>query len=104
MCHVTSTDEAKYEPARTRNLKGKVVLLVTGGTRGTGKRIALAMAAAGAKVIISGRDKASPDPPLSDVGRTQAALVGGYLSGEQIDAIWAAHDYADRRPPMNFRN
>lgn len=46
-------------------LKNKVII-ISGGTKGVGRQLALKCAASGAKVIISGRDSASADQIIED--------------------------------------
>lgn len=64
---MTSSDDLRDSvlPA-SLSLKGKVAL-VTGGNKGIGKGIALAMANAGADVVISGRDAVSAAAAMKDL-------------------------------------
>lgn len=61
-------------------LAGKVAI-VTGSTRGIGRAIATALAAAGAAVVVSGRNQQAS----LDVARELAAQTGGQLLGQACD-------------------
>ncbi len=60
-------------------LKNKVVV-ISGGTKGVGRQLALKCAASGANVIISGRDQASADEIIS-----QARDFSGEITFKQTD-------------------
>ncbi|SIT41723.1 Short-chain dehydrogenase/reductase SDR [Paraburkholderia piptadeniae] len=61
------------------NLKGKVAV-VTGGTGGIGKGIALQLAARGATVVISGRNATKAEAVLKDIRKSGA--IGHFISGD----------------------
>jgi 2-deoxy-D-gluconate 3-dehydrogenase len=79
-----STRQNSAAPA-SLSLNGKAAF-ITGGTKGIGKGIALAMAAAGADVVISGRDQASAQRVLAEVRAlgTRAAFVPGDLHDDEV--------------------
>jgi len=81
----TSNDRMSSDTPASFSLKGKVAL-VTGGTKGIGKGIAIAMAGAGADVIISGRDEVSAKKILDQLNGfgVRSAFVAGDLENEVV--------------------
>ncbi|KKC27855.1 SDR family NAD(P)-dependent oxidoreductase [Sphingomonas sp. SRS2] len=69
--------------------------LVTGGTAGIGLEIARGLAAEGATVIITGRDKAKLDAAVSEVGGAASGLLADAAAAEGAAAIAAAAPVID---------
>ncbi|MFC0451967.1 SDR family NAD(P)-dependent oxidoreductase [Rhodococcus jostii] len=61
------------------NLQGKVAV-VTGGTGGIGKGVALRLAGRGATVVLNGRDERKAESVLADIERLGGA--GGFVAGD----------------------
>lgn len=70
-------------------LDGKTAL-VTGATRGLGRAFALALAEAGADIVVHGRDGAQADVVAREIearGRTARIVLGDLTSREGVDAV-----------------
>lgn len=72
----------------TINLQGRVAL-VTGSTRGIGRAIAETLAAAGARVAVTGRDQARADEVATDLAQRTGVEVRGYAAdlGDVAQAV-----------------
>jgi len=71
--------EIQYAPLSAAGLEGKSAL-VTGGTKGIGKGIVLALAAAGAKVVVTGRSREHGEDVLSTV--RAGGGEGGFIAAD----------------------
>ncbi|WP_396214171.1 3-oxoacyl-[acyl-carrier-protein] reductase [Gemmatimonas sp.] len=73
----------------TISLAGRVAL-VTGSTRGIGRSIAAALASAGARVAVTGRDKEKAEAAAAEIAAATGAEVRGYAADVSEPAQAAA--------------
>src|SRR5690242_13882607 len=71
-------------------MKSEPVVLVTGGTRGIGHAIAKALAGAGAKVAICGRDGAKAEAAAAGLGGTAKGYACDVSDPAQLEALVGA--------------
>ena len=64
-------------------------VLVTGGTNGLGRAMAQALAAAGARVVVTGRDRQRAQDTAAELG---AGAIGVELDARDASSVWAAID------------
>ena len=84
------------------SLKGKR-LFITGGSRGLGREMALAIADAGADVVLVGRDSASLEKTVNDIrqlGRTAEAIVGDVGDPQECETI--CQDIVTNHDPIDL--
>lgn len=70
--------------------------LVTGATRGIGRAIALALAAHGARVAVSGRTAAACDAVVREIAAAGGEAIGAPLDLERIDDLAPAVEGVNR--------
>ena len=78
-------------------------LFITGGSRGLGREMALAIAEAGADVVMVGRDAASLEATAGEIrglGRTCEVLVGDVGIPEECERV--CRDALDRHGPFDI--
>lgn len=81
--------QAAYAPASVANLSGKVAL-VTGGTRGIGRGVARALAAAGAKVVITGRNESAAHEVIAEIEAANgnaAFVAANFFDDQAVDSV-----------------
>ena len=91
-----------WEPARTRPLRGRVVL-VAGATRGAGRAIAVSLGLAGAKVYATGRSVrgAPATPGRPETIEETAEMIRGY--GGTAVAVRVDHTVPDEVRRLSAR-
>ena len=67
------------------SLKGKIAI-VTGASRGLGRAAAIALASAGAKVVLVGRDESALKEVLAEIGEEHSHLVVGDVTAPSLAA------------------
>src|SRR3954447_14518522 len=70
-------------------LDGKTAL-VTGGTSGIGLATATRLAAEGATVVVTGRDKGRLDEAVATIGRNAVGVAGDVSDLDDLDRVFAA--------------
>ncbi|MFI5623127.1 3-oxoacyl-ACP reductase FabG [Nocardioides sp. NPDC051685] len=64
-------------------------VVVTGGSKGIGRGIATAFARAGARVVVTGRDKASLETACNEIGGATSYVIGDVSLREDCDRMAA---------------
>jgi NAD(P)-dependent dehydrogenase (short-subunit alcohol dehydrogenase family) len=75
-------------------LEGKTAV-VTGGSRGLGRAMGVALAAEGANVALVGRDRKALDESVAAVGARASAYVADVTSESEVQALAAQFDAVD---------
>lgn len=75
-------------------LDGKIAV-ITGGSRGLGRAMGVALAAEGAKVALVGRDRKALDESVGAVGGRASAFVADVTSESEVKALAAQFDSVD---------
>ena len=65
------------------------VAIVTGGVRGLGRAMAEALSSAGARVVVTSRDRASAEAAAKEISTTAIGLQVDVTSGESVRALIA---------------
>ncbi|MDE0085171.1 MAG: SDR family NAD(P)-dependent oxidoreductase [Candidatus Poribacteria bacterium] len=76
----------KTDELETNNLKGKVAV-VTGASKGIGKAIAVALADAGAKVVLAARTRQVVEQSAADLKKTGADAIAVPTDVTDVDAV-----------------
>jgi len=84
-------------------LDGKIAV-ITGGSSGMGRATAEVFVREGAKVVITGRDKAALDATVSEIGGGVEAVCGDISSLADIDALRAHVETRHGRVDVLFAN
>jgi nucleoside-diphosphate-sugar epimerase len=82
--------ETSRNPVETENIMGQLndkVALVTGGTSGIGLAAAQRLAAEGAHVFITGRDKQRLDEALASIGASATGIRGDVTDPDDLDRV-----------------
>jgi NAD(P)-dependent dehydrogenase (short-subunit alcohol dehydrogenase family) len=89
--------------SKDSKLKGKIAL-VTGGTTGIGLATALAFAAEGARVFVTGRRRAELDSALQKLGAGAVGIQSDASNLAALDALFAEIKDKDGRLDVLFAN
>src|SRR5262245_16470554 len=83
--------DTKHWPRKRTPMKlaGRTAL-VTGASRGIGRAIARAYVAAGARVVVTGRDADALDALVAELGNAAHAVPGDLAAPETPDSLVAA--------------
>src|SRR5258705_6364278 len=77
-------------PVETENIMGQLndkTALVTGGTAGIGLAAAKRLAAEGAHVFITGRDRQRLDEALASIGPSATGIRGDVTDSDDLDSV-----------------
>lgn len=77
-------------PTRYSDLQGKVVL-VTGSSKAVGAETARSFAAAGAKVVVNGRDEAAVEKVVASIRAESGECIGIAADATSSDELSATH-------------
>lgn len=90
------------EPIRHRSMTGKTVL-ITGGTSGIGKATALGLAAMGAYVVITGRDRRRTEDCVGEIRAAGLGQGDGYVAdlSSQAEVRRVAAEVLERHPRID---
>lgn len=82
--------------ASSQMLKNKVIV-ISGGTKGVGRQLALKCAASGAKVVISGRDQVSADEIVSEAKNYNGEICFKKTDLNSVDEIRDLFTFVDNK-------
>lgn len=92
---VKGKEKMNFEIEEATDLVGKAVL-ITGGTTGIGRSLALRLARAGAKIVVFGRHEKELGDALSDIGRINGGEAWGITAdvanAEDVKKVFALAD------------